>query len=59
MDAGPSTWWRYIDDILAIWPHNEEQLTEFLEKINQFHSTINFMAEWSQNLSRFSILSLG
>ena len=40
MDAVPSTWWRYIDDVFAIWPHGEEQLVEFLEKINQFHSSI-------------------
>ena len=23
MDAVPSTWWRYIDDIFATWPHGE------------------------------------
>ena len=47
MDAVPSTWWRYIDDIFAIWPHGEEQLVQFLEKINQFHPSIKFTAEWS------------
>ena len=46
MDAVPSTWWKYIDDIFAIWPHSKEQLTKFLEKINQFHPSIKFTAEW-------------
>ena len=47
MDAVPSTWWRYIDDVFAIWPHDEEQLVVFLKKINQFHPSIKFMAKWS------------
>ena len=47
MDAVPSTWCRYIDDIFAIWPHGEEQLTEFLEKISTFYPSIRFMAQWS------------
>ena len=47
MHAVPSTWWRYIDDIFAIWPHGEEQLILFLEKINQLHPSIKFIAKWS------------
>ena len=47
MDAGPSTWWRYIDDVFAIWPHGNKKLIEFLEKINQLHPSIKFKAEWS------------
>ena len=46
VDALPSTCWRYIYDIFAIWSHGEEQLTEFLEKINQFHPSIKFTTEW-------------
>ena len=53
LDAVPSTWWRYIDDVFAIWPHGEEQLVEFLEKINQFHPSINFTAEWSEKSVSF------
>ena len=53
MDAVPSTWWRYIVDVFAIWPHGEEKLVEFLEKINQFHSSNKFMAEWSANSVSF------
>ena len=40
-------WWRYIDDIFAIWPHGEEHLTTFLGGINNFHPSIKFTAEWS------------
>ena len=47
MDAVPSTCWRYIDDVFAIWPHGKEHWIKFLEKINQFHPFIKFTAEWS------------
>ena len=47
MDAVPPSWWRYIDDVFAIWPHGEEELVEFLKKMNQFYPSIKFMAEWS------------
>ena len=53
MDAVPSTWWRYIDGIFAIWPHGEEQLAEFLEKINQFHPFITLTAKWLANFVSF------
>ena len=41
MDAVPSTWWRYINDVFAIWPHGEEQLVEFLEKKINFIPLLN------------------
>ena len=43
----PTTWWRYIDDIFAIWPHGEEHLRDFIQAINSRHDTIKFTAEWS------------
>ena len=45
--ARPHTWWRYIDDIFAIWQHGRESLTTFLEQINSFHPSIKFTAETS------------
>ena len=48
----PTTWWRYIDDIFAVWPHGEQDLQVFLTEINLFHPTIKFTAEWSRSLSR-------
>ena len=47
MYAVRSTWWRCIDNIFSIWPPGEDQLTVFLDKVNQFHPYIKFMAEWS------------
>ena len=43
----PEVWWRYIDDIFAIWTHGETHLEQFLQEINQIHPTIKFTAEWS------------
>ena len=30
VEKTPSIWWRYIDDIVAIWPHSEEHLRTFI-----------------------------
>ena len=52
-DAISSTWWRYIYDISAIWSHGEEQLTEFLEKVNQFHPSSKFTVKWPMKFVAF------
>ena len=49
----PTIWWRYIDDIFAVWPHGEENLKVFLTEINSFHPTIKFTAEWSRESVTF------
>ena len=49
----PMVWWRYIDDVFAIWPHDEESLQVFLNELNLFHSTIKFTAEWSRESVTF------
>ena len=49
----PLLWWRYIDNIFALWPHGEEHLGQFIEKINQFHPTIKFTAERSDKSVTF------
>ena len=41
-------WWRYRDDIFFIWEHGEESLDKFLNKLNSFHPTIRFTAEYSK-----------
>ena len=41
-------WWRYIDDVFAIWTHGEENLIKFIHEINSYHATIKFTAEWSR-----------
>ena len=44
----PMIWWRYIDDIFFIWEHGEESLEKFLHKLNSFHPTIKFTAEYTK-----------
>ena len=53
MDAVTSTWWRYINDVFAIWPHGEEQLIKFLVEINQFHPSVKFTTKWSAKFASF------
>ena len=28
----PFVWWRYIDDIFAVWPHGEDNLIKFINE---------------------------
>ena len=49
----PMIWWRYIDDIFFIWEHGEESLEIFLNKLNSFHPTIKFTAEYSKETINF------
>ena len=44
---------RYIDDILFIWEHDEQSLTEFINEINSFHPTVKFTADWSKEQVSF------
>ena len=46
-------WWRYIDDIFFIWEHGEESLENVLNKLNSFHLTIMFTAEYSKETINF------
>ena len=43
----PTLWKRYIDDIFMIWKHGPEELTRFLNRLNDFHPTIKFTEEHS------------
>ena len=40
-----SMWFRYTDDIVFIWTHNEQELQTFLRSINEFHTDIKFTYE--------------
>ena len=53
MDQRPDIWWRYIDDVFAIWSHGEERLIEFIKLINQVHPKIQFTAVWSNRSTAF------
>ena len=45
--------WRYTDNILMIWQHEEEKLKEFLKILNSCHPTIKFTAEHSLDKINF------
>ena len=49
----PRIWWRYIDDVFAIWDKGQDELENFLQQINTFHNTIKFTAEWSTDRVSF------
>ena len=38
----PRLWRRYIDDIIFLWSGSKEELTLFIQYLNQFHPTIKF-----------------
>ena len=40
-------WWRYIDDIFAIWTHGEPSLRTFLGNLNHHHPAIKYTVSWS------------
>ncbi|XP_072164257.1 uncharacterized protein [Diadema setosum] len=44
----PSMFVRYIDDIFLIWPHTDEQLSEFHSKLNMAHPDIKFTMDSSR-----------
>ena len=43
----PLVWWRFIDDVFAIWTHEEQQLQMFLWELNHHHTSIKFTANGS------------
>ena len=44
----PWVWWRFLDDVFMIWLHGEEELNNFLSKLNSFHENIKFTWEISR-----------
>ena len=49
MSLKPFSWLRFIDDIDMKWTHGRETLEEFLAGANNFHPTIKFTAEVSND----------
>ena len=46
--VNPYLWLRYTDDIFMVWTGSEEELSEFLNYINEAHATIKFTWTWSR-----------
>ncbi|XP_066275237.1 uncharacterized protein [Branchiostoma lanceolatum] len=49
----PLVWWRYIDDVFAIWTHSEEDFKSFIKDLNTAHPTIKFTVETSTTSINF------
>ena len=43
----PIMWLRFIDDIFALWTHGLDELYLFLDYMNDFHPSIKFTMEFS------------
>ena len=52
----PWLWRRYIDDIFMIWYHRENEIKQFIDKLNKFHNTIKFTYDYSRE--RFNFLDV-
>ena len=46
-------WKHYIDDIFSLWDGDIQQINLFIEHANNFHPTIKFTAEISENETTF------
>jgi len=54
----PVIWKRYIDDILCIWPGDQDNLTTFIDYLNDSHPTIKFTYEASPTSVDFLDLTI-
>ncbi|CAF1290674.1 unnamed protein product [Didymodactylos carnosus] len=45
----PNKIWRYVDDILILTEKNEQQLNNYVEKLNKIRGSIRFTYEFEQN----------
>ena len=43
----PKCWFRFIDDIIFIWSHGEEKLTQFIHEFNNIPKSIQLTYEFS------------
>ncbi|XP_067024763.1 uncharacterized protein [Acropora muricata] len=45
----PTEWKRYTDDVFSLWNKSKQDINLFIERANQFHPSIKFRAESSEN----------
>jgi hypothetical protein len=45
-DCALELYFRFIDDIFAIWCGSKESFIQFMEEINKLHPTIKFTSEF-------------
>ena len=51
--------WRFLDDIFVIWLHSEEELNNFLLRLNSFHENIKYTWDISYHRIYFLDVSVG
>ena len=49
----PTKFFRFIDDIIMLYDHGEEELAKLLDHMNTFHPTIKFTYEFSRESVNF------
>ena len=49
----PTVYLRYIDDIIGIWEHTEEDLIEYVRVANSIHSNISLSLRFSKTQIEF------
>ena len=49
----PLFYFRYIDDIIGIWEHTEEELNEYVRVANSIHQNISLTLRASRNQIEF------
>ena len=54
----PFLWLSYIDDIFFIWTHREDELTQFLNELDNFHSNLKYTSETSSSTVNFLDLNI-
>ena len=54
----PLVWFRYIDDIFAIWTYGVDKLKDFMLYINSIHSSFKFTCNYSKECVQFLDVSV-
>ena len=54
----PTVWWRYIDDVFALWPWGVNLLQDFMNSLNSFHPHMKFTHEFSDSSINFLDMTL-
>ena len=54
----PTTWLRYIDDVLVVWEHSSESLDNFMKSIDEFHYSIRFTSTKGPDTINFLVINI-
>ena len=54
----PFVWFRYIDDIFAIWTYGDDKFKDSMPYINSIHSSFQFTCNYSNECVQFLYVSV-